>query len=72
MSTLECLNTMQRCSKIIRGDKCDGRTVCFYKYGRWQKERQCERGEREGDPPTLATVGAVQLNFTGYEAANGM
>lgn len=47
---------------------------CIYKYGRMQTERERVRGEREseGVPSTLATVGAVQLNFTGYEAANGM
>lgn len=36
------------------------------------RKRACERRGREGDPSTLATVRAVQLNFTGYEAANGM
>jgi len=40
-------------------------------FGRREREKERER-VREGDPSTLATVASVQLNFTGYEAANGM
>ena len=37
-----------------------------------ESERERERERERGDPPTLVTVRAVQLNFTRYEAANGM